>query len=309
VAATALPPRWWLVPLALAAALAIPTGGIKDESEDGAVIHETDTEYQYARVIERPDGERWLELNEGVAIHSIYRPDGYLTDNVWDDYLVLPLAVLDRPPRRMAILGNAAGTTARAYGHYFPRTEIDGVEIDGELTEIGRRYFDMRNPRLRTHTDDARPFLRRSDGGYDTIMVDAYRQPYIPFYLITEEFFELCRDRMNDGGALIVNIGHPEGDEELEKVATATLRRVFPHVMRNETEDTNTLLVASEREPSAERLARAARGMPLELGEVGAEVAAQLEPPLSGGESYTDDRAPVEWLIDRSIVEYAAGER
>ena len=309
VAAVALPKRWWLVPLALAAALAIPTGGIKDESEDGVVIHETDTEYQYARVIERPDGERWLELNEGVAIHSVYRPDSVLTDNVWDDYIVLPLSVLDRPPRRMAILGNAAGTTSRAYGRYFPQTEIDGVEIDGELTEIGRKYFDMRNPRLRTYTDDARPFLQRSDGGYDSILVDAYRQPYIPFYLITEEFFELSRDRMTEGGALVVNIGHPEGDDELEKVATATLRKVFPYVMRNDTEDTNTLLVASERKPSAERLARAVQRMPADLAQVGAEVSAQLEAPLAGGESYTDDRAPVEWLIDRSIVEYAAGDR
>jgi spermidine synthase len=310
VAAVWLPRRWWLVPLALAAALAIPSGGIKEDSEDGRVIHETDTEYQYARVIEKLDGERTLELNEGIAIHSVYRPDSYLTDNVWDDYLVLPLAVLDRPPRRMAILGNAAGTTARAYGHYYPRTEIDGVEIDGEVTDIGRRYFDMdSNPRLRTHTDDARPFLRRSAGGYDTIMLDAYRQPYIPFYLITEEFFELCRDRLAEGGALIVNIGHPEGDEELEKVATATLGSVFPHVMRDETEDTNTLLVASEREPSPVRLARAGRAMPPELAHVALTVAAQLERPLDGGEAYTDDKAPVEWLIDRSIVEYAAGER
>ncbi len=310
VAAAALPRRWWLVPLALAAALAIPTGGIKDDTDEGRVIHETDTEYQYARVIEKLDGERTLELNEGVAIHSVYRPDSYLTDNVWDDYLVLPLTVLDRPPRRMAILGNAAGTTARAYGHYFPRTEIDGVEIDGEVSEIGRRYFDMgSNPRLRTHTDDARPFLRRSDGGYDTLMLDAYRQPYIPFYLITEEFFELCRDRLAEGGALIVNIGHPEGDEELEKVATATLRSVFPRVMRDATEDTNTLLVASERPPTAARLVRASRTMPPELAAVAVTAASQLEPPLGGGEAYSDDRAPVEWLIDRSIVEYAAGER
>ena len=40
--------------------------------------------------------------------------------------LVLPLAALGRPPERLAILGNAAGTTARAYGHYFPDTVIDG---------------------------------------------------------------------------------------------------------------------------------------------------------------------------------------
>jgi hypothetical protein len=35
-------------------------------------------------------------------------------------------------------------------------------------------------------------------------------------------------------------------------------------------------------------------------------LAGGLQPPLRGGEVYTDDRAPVEWLIDRSLVEYAA---
>jgi len=45
-----------------------------------------------------------------------------------------PRAVLPAPPRRLAVLGNAAGTTARAYGHYFPRTAIDAVEIDPKVT-------------------------------------------------------------------------------------------------------------------------------------------------------------------------------
>jgi hypothetical protein len=31
-----------------------------------------------------------------------------------------------------------------------------------------------------------------------------------------------------------------------------------------------------------------------------------LTPRLRGGRVYTDDKAPVEWLIDKSIVEYAA---
>ena len=35
--------------------------------------------------------------------------------------------------------------------------------------------------------------------------------------------------------------------------------------------------------------------------------AARLAPRLRGGAVYTDDKAPVEWLIDKSIVEYAAG--
>ena len=33
--------------------------------------------------------------------------------------------------------------------------------------------------------------------------------------------------------------------------------------------------------------------------------AARLAPPLRGGRVYTDDKAPVEWLIDKSILDYA----
>jgi hypothetical protein len=38
------------------------------------------------------------------------------------------------------------------------------------------------------------------------------------------------------------------------------------------------------------------------------QAARRLEAPLRGGAVYTDDKAPVEWLIDKSIVDYASGE-
>jgi spermidine synthase len=299
--------RYALAPAAILALIALPVGTLK-ASDEGDVIYETETEYQYARVIERDDGARLLELNEGQAQHSVYKPDTVLTDDVWDGHLVLPFAGLDRPPGRVAILGNAAGTTSRAYEEFFPATRVDGVEIDGELSEIGRRYFDMNNPRLHLYHEDARPFLRRIDADYDVISVDAYRQPYIPFYLATEEFFELARDRLAPGGVVVVNAGHPEGQDELEKVLAATMREVFPTVLRDPIEDTNTLLVASEAPLSADDLAERVPDLPEGLRDVAAESAARLEPSLEGGEVYTDDRAPVEWLIDRSIIDYAAGD-
>ena len=100
------------------------------------------------------------------------------------------------------------------------------------------------NPRMRTFAEDARPWLERSEGGYDAIMVDAYRQPYIPFYLATREFFELARDRLAPGGLVIVNVGHPEGNDDLETVLGRTMAEAFPSVLRYPIEDTNTLLVA-----------------------------------------------------------------
>ena len=308
VAVSGLRPRgrWALAPAAIALLAALPVGTLKAQTDEGRVIYETDTEYQYARVIERDDGSRALELNEGQAQHSIYDPDTVLTDDVWDGHLVLPFTALAKPPRRVAILGNAAGTTSRAYEEFFPSTRVDGVEIDSELSDIGRRYFEMDNPRLRLFHEDARPFLRRTDERYDVISVDAYRQPYIPFYLATREFFELCRDRLEPGGVLIVNAGHPEGQDDLEKVLTATMAEVFPSVLRDPIEDTNTLIVASRRPLSARRLRRAVPTLPDGLRPTANQAALRLSAPLGGGDVYTDDRAPVEWLIDKSIVDYAA---
>ena len=120
VATLGLGRRWALVPLGVAALLALPIGTVKAAGE-GRVIHETDTEYQYARVIDHADGERTLELNEGQAIHSLYRPETVLTDGYWDGFLVAPFAVRREPPRRVAMLGFAGGTVARAYARYFPR--------------------------------------------------------------------------------------------------------------------------------------------------------------------------------------------
>jgi spermidine synthase len=302
--------RYALAPAAIAVLLALPVGTLKaaQEGSGSRVVYETDTQYQYARVIDRSDGSRALELNEGQAQHSLYEPGTVLTGDVWDGHLVLPFLARDRPPERVAILGNAAGTTARAYGRLFPRTSVDGVELDPELSEVGRRFFDMTNPRLRVFHEDARPFLGRIDRDYDVISVDAYRQPYIPFYLATVEFFRTARSKLARDGVVIVNAGHPAGQDELERVLTAGMREVFPHVVREPIEPTNTLLVGSETPLSVARLRRvSARRLPKGLMQTGLGAAARVEAPLGGGEAYTDDRAPVEWLIDKSIVEYAAG--
>ncbi len=305
-AATALPPRYLFAPAIIAAMLALPPGVTKDVA-DARILGERETEYQYARVIELPDGERRLELNEGQAFHSVYRPDTVLTGNVWDGYLSLPFAVLGREPRSIALLGNGAGTTVRAYEKYFPRTAIDGVEIDPELTEMGREWFELRDrPGLRLIHDDARPFLRRTDRRYDAIFVDAYRQPYIPFYLTTEEFFDLVRERLNPGGVVIVNAGHPEGSRELEKVLAAGVRSAFPHVRSYDITEISTLIVAGDRAPDGARVAAAAVSDDLRV--LFDDTAAGIRPAIIGDTVYTDDRAPVEWLIDRSIVSYAASE-
>ncbi len=301
--------RFLLLPLVIAGLLFVPPPGVGSDVAGAKVIYETETPYQYARVLQFADGERWLQLNEGVAVHSDYRPWSYLTSGYWDDFLVLPLAAERGVPRRIAILGDAAGTVARAYGHYFPATRVDAVELDGQLTSIGKRYFALRGPGLHLYTADARPWLEQRSARYDAIFLDAYRQPYIPFYLVTKEFFALVRRHLLPGGVVIVNVGHIPGSAGLEKVVGATMHAAFPVVLRDDFSNSNSLLVGSAGSLSGPRMLALSRGLPTELAALAQTVDARLGAPLRGGSVFTDDRAPVEWLTDLSILGYATGKR
>jgi spermidine synthase len=296
------------VPVAIAALALVPPPAIGADVAGARVIYSAETPYQYVRVLQFASGERWLQLNEGVAIHSLYRRWSYLTGGYWDDFLVLPLAGQEGIPNRVAILGDAAGTVARAYGHYFPGTRVDGVELDGELNAIGKRYFGLQGPKLHLYAADARPWLAASKTRYDAVFLDAYRQPYIPFYLLTREFFESVRAHLRPGGTLIVNVGHIPGSDALEKVVSATAGTVFPYLARDPVSDTNSLVLASSKSLSADRLLLAAEsGLAPELRRLAQAVGSRLRAPLGGGPVYTDDRAPVEWLTDLSIAHYAFG--
>ncbi len=305
----ALGPRRWSLGAAVAIGIAllmlIPVGATKSVVADGEVIWERETEYQYARVIEKDDGERVLELNEGQAVHSIYREDEYLMGGYWDSMLVLSFGG-EHLPRKIVNLGSAAGTVARGLTHYFPDVEVDAVEIDPDVTEVGKELFDFKGKNIRTHNADARPWLHAQTERFDSILVDAYRQPYIPFYLTTREFFDLARERLTPGGTVSINVGHVPGSDALEKVLTATLRESFgkDRVWRDPVDETNTVLLATNGDfDPAQRLRDV--DLPPDVASIAEAAADRLEPGLEGGTVYTDDHAPVEWLIDASLASVA----
>jgi spermidine synthase len=295
--------RYIVVAAALAALVLVPPGAVKAQP---GLLHEETSYYQYIQVVERSDGRRLLYLNEGVAVHSVWRPDSVLTGGVWDAFLAVP-PVLDRPLRRVAILGNAAGTVARALGVYYPRATIDGVEIDPAVSRVGRRYFELGdNPRLSVHDVDARPYLRSTDKRYDLIVVDAYHQPYVPFYLATREFFRLVRDRLAPGGIVALNVAAVPDDKRLVAAIGATLAHELPQVLEWPALRFNTILLGlTEPVSHAELERRLARG-PADLDSLRELLARDARPVVPSGRAWTDDRAPVEWLTDRMIISYAA---
>jgi hypothetical protein len=256
------------------------------------------------QVLRQPDGARVLQLNEGVAVHSVWRRDTVLTGGYWDLFDVLP-PLLGRAPRTMLVIGNAGGTIPRAYGRFYPGIAIDGVEIDPVVTEAGRRYLGLGdNPRLRTITADGRPFLERTHRRYDLIVVDAYRQPYVPFYLTTEEFFRLVRSRLEPGGIVALNVAATPGDRRLTAaLAASLLAGGFAQAWTWPALRYNDLLLGLERPATRDELLRRAERVPRAVRPLLPLLRRELEPSARAAQPLTDDRAPVEWLTDRMIFE------
>jgi spermidine synthase len=302
-AALLLGSRWQILTIGMAALLFVPAETIKATS---GLVYETESAYQYIQVLQRPDGSRVLRLNEGIVNHSVWRPNTVLTGGEWDMFLTLP-PLLDRSPKTMLVIGNAGGTTARAFGKLYPDVQIDGVEIDPKVTEVGRRYFGLDdNPRLHVITADGRPYLASTDKRYDIIAIDAYHQPYIPFYLATEEFFELVRDHLNPGGAVALNVATVPGDERLSDALGTTMLAEFPSVWRWRALEFNQLLLAFPERITQQMLESRIAGISPAAEPLVAPFRARLSPMTGIGDPLTDDRAPVEWLTDNMILGFAA---
>ena len=110
-------------------------------------------------------------------------------------------------------------------------------------------------------TADARPFLRRTHSRYDLIVIDAYRPPYVPFYLATREFFRLARSRLAPGGAIVLNVATTPSDKRLAEGVSGTLATEFPLVLTWQALRFNQFVIGLDRpEPRELLVRRLARG-------------------------------------------------
>ena len=93
---------------------------------------------------------------------------------------------------------------------------VDAVEIDPALDEIGRRYhpnYHGGDPRVSTHIDDGRSFMRSTRRKYDLIvyaLVDSlvlhsgYSSIRLESFLFTEQAFRDLKEHLKPGGVLVI---------------------------------------------------------------------------------------------------------
>ena len=299
----------WM-PLTLGALAAATLSGYLKPTE--GLIYESESAYNFIQVVQRGE-TRYLLLNEGQGIHSVYDPHQLETFGTWDYFLVAPYfnAAPHSPAgvKSLALVGLAAGTIARQYTAVYGPLPIDGIEIDPGIVEAGRTYFDMHEPNLNVIVQDGRWALAHSAKRYSVIGVDAYRLPYIPWHLTTREFFEEARAHLADDGALVVNVGRAFTDRRLIDAMVGTLRSVFPSVYVVDVPDTFNSIVFATVQPTQ------ASNLPANLALMGDDVhpmlkdalaraVQNLQPTPASEIVFTDDVAPVEQLTNSIVINF-----
>jgi spermidine synthase len=172
----------------------------------------------------------WLALNDLRHSHTTFKDNSAWSGSYQDVFVLGPILVHDP---RLLVLGMGAGGSIRMTRLADPELQADAVEIDPKVVEAAHLFFGL--PRhamwLQVHIADARPWLERDYTRYDLVHVDLYQGgPFIPFYLVTEEFFRLVRDHMTADGLLMMNVYDAGSRREIVEATGATIERVFPSV-------------------------------------------------------------------------------
>jgi len=203
----------------------------------GDTIYETDTPYHHLQVADSFDLAhqsyiRILILDDNLhSAMDLKNPDR--TIFAYSDYFHLGF-LLNPNITRVLFIGGGGFTGPKSFLKDYPTVQVDVVEIDEEVIKVAEQYFsvDANNPRLHIYNDDGRIFLQKTNQKYDLVVLDAYSKSYVPFHLMTAEFFKELVRHLNQKGSVVSNLisGVSSNGNQLLVAEVNTMHTAFPNV-------------------------------------------------------------------------------
>lgn len=138
---------------------------------------------------------------------------------------LIHLMEMNRPSfEDVFLIGHGIGTLAR---HYADK-RVQVAELDEAVVEVSRSWFGYAQDNV--SVGDGRVLLQgERDHSFDYIVVDAFTHLGTPRQLVSREFFELTRRKLDPRGAVLLNLmAKHEQDPHIRAVHT-TLREVYPY--------------------------------------------------------------------------------
>lgn len=197
-----------------------------------------------------------------------------------------------------AIIGLGGGRTAWYYHKSVPDLDFTAAELDPEVARLTDEYFGVRPEKnFAIEVQDGRVWLAKSEKDFDVILIDAYRGPFVPFHLLTSEFYKLVAKHLEPGGVAVQNV---EPTTMLFDSAVATINSAFEHVVFLRGKGNIVILAYNGRLKDEATLQRQAaeRTRQYHLRYPLTEILDRRFAPQWNAETkpLTDDFAPVEYL-------------
>jgi len=286
----------------------------------GRVLLRRETPYSTLTVVDKEDrGIRVLYLNN-MPHSAMYLNGSNEAAFRYTDYFNMGFA-FNPAIDSVLFIGGGGFSGPKQFLEYYPGASIDVVEIDPDVVRVAREYFGVpEDPRLRVFVEDGRAFLGGA-GRYDLIVLDAYSKSYVPFHLMTLEFFEALEEHLNPGGVIVSNlISSFIGDtSDLMRAEYRTVGRVFPQLyifhtkVGSQSAVQNLILVATKDQTryDADDLAERVMDAP-KRGEtlaVYSKTLFSMDVRTEDVPVLTDDYAPAESLLNPvTMAPYEGGE-
>jgi len=203
----------------------VPARAVED-----ALVEKVESLYNDIYLYRRSDG--YYVLSFGARrlhyVESIVNPRDELELPVSYTRAMTAVSVYSAGLDDAAMIGLGGGRTSWYLHKSIPELRLSAAELDPAVVRIDAQYFGVkREPNFEINTVDGRVFLARTDKSFDIVLVDAYRGPFVPFHLLTREFFTLAKKRLKPGGALVQNV---EPSTMLFDSAVATISNVFTNL-------------------------------------------------------------------------------
>jgi spermidine synthase len=226
----------------------------------GTLVYEKETLYSHLDVIDNGN-IRTLYLDGNI--HSqMYKDKPEELVNTYTKYFHLGF-LFNPDVKDILFVGGGGFSGPKNFLSMYSDVSIDVVEIDPDVISAARNYFNLpvdnaAGSRLMIYNDDARNFLSKTEKKYDLIILDAFSKNYVPFHLMTLEYFQLLDKRLSSDGVIISNsIGSMAGDRSnIVRAVYKTISQVFPSVYVFPTEHNSgnlqNIMLAAMKTPSVE---------------------------------------------------------
>lgn len=264
------------------------------------LLEKMESPYNTIFVYQTKDGRRHMAFgyHRHRYFEAVHRP-GHPLDLELPYTRVLTVGIAYAPElEHILSIGMGGGATSTYLLMTLPQAHITEVELDPDVVVLARKYFEYSNsPRRTLFVEDGRRFLMETQEKYDLVLLDAYRGAFVPFHLLTEEFYAEVKRHLEPGGIVVENIS---AEALLADSTLATLEHEFQQVECFRVAD-NLIAVAYDgpRKGDAELLQHATQldaqyHLPYSLA---AMLHGRTEAPVeSGVKPLTDDFAPVDTL-------------